>query len=209
MIQLGFNILWNFANENFVVCFLVIKEWKYSQFLMSRILISRCILISNNIVWYVYCFIYISTLAISNYWFLKVNFLGRENLLWYINSFGRFLTLKYRDLIVIAFGNSVDPAKAPYNERLVCYYSLRSLNLISFFKFRRRKIYCLLFGALGLIYKRETTWTGNSPVWLKVSKSRIRLQTQSKQAITVGLCSETELNMTYSRAPKKQTKKFM
>ena len=42
----------------------------------------------------------ISTLVISNYWYLKVNFLGTENLLWDTSSLRWISTLRYEELTV-------------------------------------------------------------------------------------------------------------
>ena len=49
---------------------------------MSDSDISEYLLIKKNVVWICFpTFLYISTPVISNYWYLKVNFLGPENLL--------------------------------------------------------------------------------------------------------------------------------
>ena len=45
-------------------------------------------------------FSFSKTIFISNYWYLKVNFLGPENLLWDTSNLGSTLTLRYGELTV-------------------------------------------------------------------------------------------------------------
>ena len=51
-----------------------------------------------------YCFLYILTLDISNHWYLIVNFLGPENLLWNISGLRHVKVPSYiKDIVFFIF----------------------------------------------------------------------------------------------------------
>ena len=77
-------------------------SWLYIQWTrgISNTFISKYLLISKNSVNTRLFFLYSSAPFISNYRYLKVNFLGPENLLWDISSFEWTSISKYRRLTV-------------------------------------------------------------------------------------------------------------
>ena len=76
---------------------------KYSQVLISQTLLSHCIIIYQGILFgHISHFPYISTSVTTNYWYLKVNFLEPENLLWDISSLGWTSNLRYWELTVLS-----------------------------------------------------------------------------------------------------------